>query len=89
MSEQLKSCPGCGLMAMQSKFKDEPPGDIECCDCTFRADAEDWNRRTPDPATKAMLEWAQETLSWMASKGIPPGMFAKFQAFIDEWPDQS
>lgn len=65
--DDLKPCTHCGGPAY---FLDETDGiGVECFHCGLEQRSNSleragmhWNRRTPGPATKAMLEWAEKAI---------------------------
>jgi hypothetical protein len=91
-----KPCPGCGSTDIYVfGFVDDYSGNFRhkaACytpDCSFTCvgDTEDealtnWNRRTPGPATKEMLEWAEERWQDQIRREWTKKMF---RGFIDEW----
>jgi hypothetical protein len=88
MSEQLKQCSGCGCAARPVRLDLEMKMFYVACknmECGIMAYGNTqgeavqlWNHRTPGPATKAMLEWANNDANVWKDDPI-------FQAFIDEW----
>jgi Zn ribbon nucleic-acid-binding protein len=83
MAEQHPLCPGCGKEPFVSQWEDQPQPTLECNECSFRADAEDWQRRTPGPATRAMLEW----LRGNKRPVFHPQEIELIERFLVEWPE--
>ena len=77
----LLPCPFCGSPARDDS------GVIECTDpvCGVTQWPEDWNRRTPPPATKAMIEWCKQSRENLPSD-VP--INPVIDAFIAEWETQ-
>ncbi len=97
MNEPLKNCPFCGSeVDPEFQHKDEFFIDCRACNAqqhnmTHSGVIKMWNRRTPGPATQAMLDHFQALTAWKARhtalpKEVHPGhpSDATIQAFIDE-----
>jgi hypothetical protein len=95
MAEPMLNCPFCGGKAdtitghaMQGGFF----RNVGCLKCkVLFDDPKDWQRRTPPPATVAMLrlarEWAQDNRLYGERLLMSRDQLGQLQAFIAEWPD--
>lgn len=88
MSE-LRKCPFCGHSAFENtpELEDDWSARSECQDCTAEAAPEDWAKRTPGPATRAMLVYCKAEQAECGSAWDNDAA-AIIEAFIDEWEDQ-
>jgi hypothetical protein len=81
MAEGLAPCPFCG-----NEHPEIVSGDGVMCgvpDCYGSNMFDQWNRRTPGPATKAMLDWCRKCQDPAVDKLQNPADI--MNAFIDEW----
>jgi len=99
MSETLEPCPLCRMQAKEEPLYEGCSGWLVWCPkCGLRvwrgmSDGRGpdiarkvWNRRTPGPATKAMLAWCRKCQDPAVAKLPNPSDI--MNAFLDEWPDQ-
>lgn len=97
MSRPAIPCPGCGSQPFLDQHEDETTGRLECNNCSFSADANDWQVRTPGPATAAMRDHLAKELAFVSlgfrDATIPPKAGYRLttkiptddvQAFLDE-----
>ena len=96
MSEALPGCPFCGAMpeatqAVQGRIL-ECPDQLGCPIGKWAMTEAEWRRRTPGPATRAMLEYLPRAITstclndWPDERpygtNIPVGLV---RAFLAEW----
>ena len=87
MSEPLKPCPFCGRDPVEHKSHGgacETPG-CPLEDLEHYVSREKWNRRTPGPATKAMLVLAARIVdcdTWS------PETWSMCRKFLAEWSEE-
>lgn len=89
MAEKLKDCPFCGSDIVLKR-----DGAVRCSSCSAHTDPDfgTWNRRTPGPATKAMIEDVERTLREIGERDLefdPSNhgnpWISTLQAFLAEW----
>ncbi len=85
MSEALKPCPFCGN-PRPDFFEDENYVTCNNDECLGHMPFDQWQFRTPGPATKAMLVYARAALAMGELRTLAA---QTAQDFLDEWPDQS
>lgn len=87
MAEQLKPCPFCGNAEPEFVSGDT----VYCENCWASAPYDTWNRRTPGPATRAMLELWQAQRVEHKQVGIPEEVIRVTPNVVDavlaEWCD--
>ena len=90
MSEELGPCPFCGAPA-NNRLAIANHYSISCseCPCEMQGDPEpnEWNRRTPGPATKAMVAWCKGSGRPMRP-ALHPEHIKILEAFLAEWPEE-
>lgn len=80
MEERLRECPFCGCVPTLDRFNARCPGcDAEINAATRGLAAEMWNRRTPSPAVRALVE---------ACKGLVPTLRSGDWGNQDETADE-
>ena len=99
MSTELKQCPRCGEQlylgfdGSQRCWWYCPNLDCRITDPLYDTEvvARDANRRTPGPATRAMLEWCKTAIaefvddSGCLDPAISRGDVETLEAFLEEW----